>query len=220
MATRLMPFCQERDGCMSAVAATPAMDRTMPASSNMSWVIIMLASMAYTMAMRRRLRFSGAVRMRRAMAEVRPLPLPRHPTWGENSARIFGRYSGRKFTGELSSRHSLLQDNILSAAVLLHTQGNHTAVSPSLGSDYISTTTPPESLAKTSGSAPRPSGRTSTVWANSSTTTGSLSAWTTRTPRTAHSERGERGRAWRWWPLRWARPSWRRAAPAPPEREP
>ena len=41
------------------------------------------------------------------MAEVRPLPLPRHPTWGENSARIFGRYSGRKFTGELSSRHSL-----------------------------------------------------------------------------------------------------------------
>ena len=93
---------------MSAVAATPAMDRTMPASSNMSWVIIMLASMAYTMAMRRRLRFSGAVRMRRAMAEVRPLPLPRHPTWGENSARIFGRYSGRKFTGELSSRHSLL----------------------------------------------------------------------------------------------------------------
>ena len=99
MATRLMPFCQERDGCMSAVAATPAMDRTMPASSNMSWVIIMLASMAYTMAMRRRLRFSGAVRMRRAMAEVRPLPLPRHPTWGENSARIFGRYSGRKFTG-------------------------------------------------------------------------------------------------------------------------
>ena len=108
MATRLMPFCQERDGCMSAVAATPAMDRTMPASSNMSWVIIMLASMAYTMAMRCRLRFSGAVRMRRAMAEVRPLPLPRHPTWGENSARIFGRYSGRKFTGELSSRHSLL----------------------------------------------------------------------------------------------------------------
>ena len=61
------------------------------------------------------------------------------------------------------------------------------AVSPSSGSDYISTTTPPESLAKTSGSAPRPSGRTSTAWVNSSTTTGSRSASTTRTPRTAHS---------------------------------